>query len=58
MNLLKKLFNTDCSKKLEELQKENDDLKIKILEKQDQINKTNSYYKKKIYDMKKKKVAA
>ena len=48
MNLLNKLFNTDCSKKLIELQRENDDLKTKILEQQDQINKTNSYYKKKI----------
>jgi hypothetical protein len=37
------------SKKVDELKKENLELKKKILEKQEQINKTNAYWKKRFY---------
>lgn len=38
---------------IEKLNEENKKLKEKLNEKQDQINKTNAYYKKKIYSLKK-----
>jgi predicted nuclease with TOPRIM domain len=36
-------------RKLDELQKENLDLKSKLGQKQDQINKVNAFWKKKLY---------
>lgn len=53
MNLLRKIFCKECSNTVDALKQENEDLKLKILEKQEQINKTNSYYKKKIHNMRK-----
>jgi len=55
MNLLKKLLCKNCSEALKTATKENEELKKQILEKQEQINKTNSYYKRKIYNMRKDK---
>jgi uncharacterized membrane protein YgaE (UPF0421/DUF939 family) len=58
---IKSLF-TGCSRKIEMLKKENTQLKNevfvlseKVLERQEQINKTNAYYKKKLHDLKKSK---
>lgn len=50
---IKKMTNVgQCEEDLEKLVKENEDLKQKLIEKQEQINKTNAFYKKKIYKMK------
>jgi len=53
MKLIEKIF----SKKnpCEELEKENAELKAKLAEKQEHINKTNAYYKKKMRQLKIKK---
>lgn len=48
--LLKNLF---CKTEIEKLERENDILKQKLLEKQEQINKTNAYYKRLMYSKKK-----
>ena len=43
-----------CSKRITALENEIDTLKNKVLEKQEQINKTNAYYKRVIRDIKSK----
>lgn len=43
---IKRLLGTD---KIERLEKENADLKVKLTEKQEHINKTNAYWKKQMY---------
>lgn len=53
MNLLEKLFKKENNCK--ELEKENIELKAKLLEKQEHINKTNAYYKKKLREQSSKK---
>ena len=50
---IKKLQNP-CEEDINKLNEENKQLKQKLIEKQEQINKTNAYYKKKMYNMKKK----
>ena len=45
-NLINKLFGKE--NKCEELEKENAELKAKLIERQEVINKTNAYYKKKL----------
>lgn len=40
--------------KIKILEKENKDLKEKLIERQEIINKTNAYWKKKLYDVQKK----
>lgn len=52
MKLLKNLF---CKTEIDKLSKENEELKAKLLEKQEQINKTNAYYKRLMYNKKQKK---
>ena len=52
MNLLKKVFCRECINTIDRLSLENKDLKVKILEKQEHINQTNAYYKKKMHEMK------
>ena len=55
---MKTLENFFCKKKIEEIKKlkeENEELKQKLIEKQEHINKTNSYYKKKLYEINKSK---
>ncbi len=56
---IKNLFKSTCEDELKQLEmnvKELVDevvsLRVKLEEKQEQINKTNSYYKKKLYNMK------
>lgn len=49
-NLFKRLFGNN---RLEELKKENIVLKQKLSEKQEVINQTNAYWKKRFYRMKK-----
>jgi hypothetical protein len=44
--LIKKIC---CGKAIEELQNENKELKIKLEERQEVINQTNAYWKKKLY---------
>lgn len=51
MKVIHKLF---CSKKIKQLEDENESLKQKISEKQDVINQTNAYWKKKFYALKNK----
>lgn len=53
----KKLQNP-CEEDIDKLNEENKQLKQKLIEKQEQINKTNAYYKKKMYGMKKKEGSA
>lgn len=48
--LISKLKNS-CEEDIERLNEENKMLKEKILEKQEQINKTNAYYKKKLRNL-------
>jgi len=43
-----------CSKRITTLENEIDTLKNKVAEKQEQINKTNAYYKRMIRDIKSK----
>lgn len=38
-------------KRIEQLEKENSELKEKLVERQEHINKTNAYWKKKINDL-------
>jgi hypothetical protein len=52
MKLLKNLL---CKSEIEKLEKENDSLRQKLLDKQEQINKTNAYYKRLMYNKKQKK---
>jgi len=54
LNWLKKLLS---SKKIEELEKENSELKEKLVERQEHINKTNAYWKKKMNDINRTKKA-
>lgn len=49
-NLFKRLFRNN---RMEELKKENVVLKQKLSEKQEVINQTNAYWKKRFYRMKK-----
>lgn len=51
INKVKDFFNSSSDKKLEA---EIEDLKAKLVEKQAVINKTNAYWKKKIYEISKK----
>jgi len=58
LKMIKNLFK-GCSDKVKELKDENillrkemEGLNEKVLERQEQINKTNAYYKKKIYNLK------
>lgn len=55
MKLIKKLFSkrNPCT----ELEKENAELKAKLVEKQEHINKTNAYYKRLLSEKKKTKKA-
>jgi hypothetical protein len=54
LNWLKKLLS---SKKIEELERENSELKEKLVERQEHINKTNAYWKKKMNDINRTKKA-
>lgn len=47
---IKSLFG--CNK-IDELKKENEDLKQKLVKKQEAINKTNAYWKTRFYELKK-----
>ena len=51
MNLIKKVFPYS---KVKELEAENQELKEKLVERQETINKTNAYWKKKLYHNNKK----
>jgi hypothetical protein len=51
MNLIKKVFPY---LKVKELEAENQELKEKLVERQETINKTNAYWKKKLYHNNKK----
>lgn len=58
LKMIKNLF-TGCSEKVKTLENENTQLRKeveglneKVLERQEQINKTNAYYKKKMYNLK------
>jgi hypothetical protein len=60
-NKIKNMFSSNCKESLKDLEDavrtlviENELLKERLVDKQEQINKTNSYYKKKIYNMKNK----
>jgi len=50
MGLLDVIFN--AKKKIKNLQSENEELRQKLQEKQEHINKTNSYWKKKFFSKK------
>lgn len=47
-------FCSEIRKKATLLEKENADLKLQLIEKQEHINKTNSYWKKKLHEQKRK----
>lgn len=49
---LKKLF-TSKKQQIEDLKQENKKLQEKLLEKQEHINKTNAYWKKKLHSLSK-----
>jgi hypothetical protein len=51
--MLKWISSIFKNKKLEELNKENKDLKLKLVEKQEVINQTNAYWKKRLHAVKK-----
>ena len=53
--LIDKLRGSNCEEDIERLAQENEELKQKLVEKQEHINKTNAYYKKKIHHLTKKK---
>jgi len=53
MKLIEKLFKK--KNPCEELEKENAELKAKLIERQEHINKTNAYYKKKLREQASKK---
>jgi hypothetical protein len=55
MELLQSIFCKDKQKQIEKLKEENDSLKQKLLDKQEQINKTNAYYKRLMHNKKQKK---
>lgn len=56
MSRLKKMIaNVICKDEIEALENENKKLKMKLDEKQEVINQTNAYWKKKLYNLKKKK---
>jgi len=40
-----------CKNQISELEKENQELKDKLVEKQEVINNTNKYWKKKLYNL-------
>lgn len=52
--LLSRLF---CKKAIGDLEKENEMLKEKLQERQEVINQTNAYWKKKMYALKKNKTS-
>lgn len=52
--LIDKLKGSSCEEDIEHLTQENEILRQKLVEKQEHINKTNAYYKKKIHLLKKK----
>lgn len=52
--LIDKLKGVSCEEDVERLTHENEKLKQKLVEKQEHINKTNAYYKKKMHQLKKK----
>lgn len=54
MNWLRKLF---CFHVVKELREENELLRQKLEERQDAINKTNAYWKKKFYNLNRKKTS-
>jgi len=47
--MFSKLMKIFLADEIEKLSEENKKLKLKLSEKQQQINKTNSYYKKKLH---------
>ena len=47
---IKNIFSSDVN--AEQLELENKELKEKLVEKQEHINKTNAYWKKRIYELK------
>jgi hypothetical protein len=47
MGFIKNLFSNKC----EDLAKENEELKQKLIERQEVINQTNAYWKKKVYTL-------
>jgi hypothetical protein len=49
--------NLITSTQVKELKKENEELKAKLDERQEAINKTNAYYKKKLHEMQRRKAA-
>lgn len=60
MDFLKRMFGKETlpqptEQSLVELELKNKELEFKLLEKQQQINKTNAYYKKKIHHLMTKK---
>lgn len=52
--MLKKLLRWFPWTRVKVLEKENNDLREKLVERQEVINKTNAYWKKKLYDVQKK----
>ncbi len=52
--LIEKLKGNSCEEDIQRLTQENEQLKQKLVEKQEHINKTNAYYKKKMHLLKKK----
>ena len=55
MELLQSIFCKDKQRQIKSLKDENDSLKQKLLDKQEQINKTNAYYKRLMHNKKQKK---
>lgn len=53
-NLISNPFCREIKKKAEELQKENAELKNQLALKQEHINETNKYWKKKLHEQKRK----
>jgi hypothetical protein len=52
--MIQKLINKICcGKAIKELQNENKELKTKLEERQEVINQTNAYWKKKLYNVNK-----
>lgn len=53
--MLKWLENIFGLKKIKKLESENKELKEKLIEKQEHINKTNAYWKKRMFELKTRK---
>lgn len=51
--LIDRITGNSCEEDLEKLAKENQKLKEQLVKKQEHINKTNAYYKKKLHHLEK-----